>query len=77
MLVQQGVWHMSKESMPLAAGHLAAMVRASPVLSSWVDVEIKNFPGRVSSYEMALELVRAGAPDVAAFSVLGWNYRQF
>lgn len=76
-LVQQGVWHMSKESMPLAAGYLAAAVREDVRLSERCRVSIENFPGDVTPIEMAIRLLADGAPDVLGFSVLGWNVQQF
>lgn len=67
---------MSSESMPLAAGYLAATIRASPV-SDRCNVTILNFSGRNGPFEMALTLAKLGRADLVAFSVLGWNYRQF
>ncbi|PPK65224.1 radical SAM superfamily enzyme YgiQ (UPF0313 family) [Actinokineospora auranticolor] len=77
LIVQQGVWHMAKESMPLAAGYLAAVVRAHPELGSRCAVRILNFPGHLSPLEMAIKVLQAGVPDVIGFSVLGWNANQF
>ncbi|GAB3556031.1 radical SAM superfamily enzyme YgiQ (UPF0313 family) [Actinopolyspora lacussalsi] len=76
-LVQQGVWHMSRESMPLAAGYLAASVESDANLREECDVSIENFPGNLTPIEMAIQLLRGGVPDVVGFSVLGWNVRQF
>ncbi|MFC4563609.1 KedN5 family methylcobalamin-dependent radical SAM C-methyltransferase [Nocardiopsis mangrovi] len=76
-LVQQGVWHMSKESMPLASGYLAAAIRANERLDRNFRVSIENFPGDVSPWEMSVRLLSGGTPDVVGFSVLGWNVRQF
>src|SRR5229473_4856906 len=44
VIVQQGVWEMPKESMPLAAGYLKASA-ADPDLRGHVQVEIQNFGG--------------------------------
>lgn len=68
---------MSKESMPLAAGYLAASVEADENLSKEFRVSITNFPGNHTPLEMAVHLLRGGVPDVVGFSVLGWNVRQF
>jgi radical SAM superfamily enzyme YgiQ (UPF0313 family) len=76
-IVQQAVWHMSKESMPLAAGYLAAAIAADPSLSAECNVSIENFAGDITTVEMAIRLLRDGPPDVIGFSVLGWNVRQF
>ncbi|WP_305788027.1 KedN5 family methylcobalamin-dependent radical SAM C-methyltransferase [Symbioplanes lichenis] len=76
-IVQQGVWHMSKESMPLAAGYLAAMVRGDAGLSARCEVEILNYSGSVSLWEMATQLLSGAPADVLCFSVLGWNVKQF
>lgn len=74
-LVQQGVWHMAKESMPLAAGYLAAVTREQ--LGDRCDVRIFNASGSMTPLEMAVDVLRDGVPDVIGFSVLGWNVRQF
>ncbi|MEU0212252.1 KedN5 family methylcobalamin-dependent radical SAM C-methyltransferase [Streptomyces canus] len=76
-IIQQGVWHMSKESMPLAAGYLAAMLRSDPELSMRCKVEILNYSGATSPWEMATQLLGSDVPDILCFSVLGWNVRQF
>ncbi|XVV00797.1 KedN5 family methylcobalamin-dependent radical SAM C-methyltransferase [Actinosynnema sp. CA-248983] len=77
VLVQQGVWDMPLESMPLASGYLKAMVQADPVLRERVSVEICNFRGNATHGEMANRLCAGELPDVLAFSVLGWNQRAF
>lgn len=77
VLVQQGVWDMPLESMPLAAGYLKAMILADPDLCDRVEVTICNFRGGVTHGEMADRLFADGVPDVLAFSVLGWNQRAF
>jgi radical SAM C-methyltransferase len=76
-LVQQGVWDMPLESMPLAAGYLKAMALADPCVRERADIEIVNFRGGATHVQMAAELFGAGAPDVLAFSALGWNVRAF
>ncbi|CCH31872.1 Radical SAM domain-containing protein [Saccharothrix espanaensis DSM 44229] len=77
VLVQQGVWDMPLESMPLASGYLKAMALADPVLRDRVRIEICNFRGRVTHGEMANRLFAGDPPDVLAFSVFGWNQRAF
>jgi radical SAM C-methyltransferase len=77
-LVQQGVWNMPLESMPLAAGYLKAVVLNDQELANAYDVEIRNFRGETTAATMAKNLFGGGrVPDVLAFSVLGWNYRVF
>ncbi|WP_322778110.1 KedN5 family methylcobalamin-dependent radical SAM C-methyltransferase [Frankia sp. Cas4] len=76
-LVQQGVWDMPKESMPLAAGFLKSMVMEDVELRQSVTVEICNFRGGVTHGEMARSLFSRTLPDILAFSVLGWNVRAF
>lgn len=76
-LVQQGVWAMALESMPLAAGYLKATALEDERIAREVDIQIHNFDGGVTLFEMANVLFRDGAPDVLAFSVLGWNYQTF
>ncbi len=76
-LLQQGVWDMPLESMPLASGYLKAMVSSDDYLRSRVDATIHNFRGGVTLMKMAVEVFNAGAPDVICFSVLGWNYQKF
>ena len=76
-LVQQGVWDMPLESMPLAAGYLKATALADPELAGRVDIRIGNFPGGRTHVQMADTLFDGDLPDVLAFSVLGWNFRSF
>ncbi|MFE0025670.1 KedN5 family methylcobalamin-dependent radical SAM C-methyltransferase [Amycolatopsis sp. NPDC059021] len=76
-LVQQGVWDMPLESMPLASGYLKASVLADDRLAGRVDVSIHNYNGGVTLMRMANSLFASGAPDILAFSVLGWNFREF
>jgi radical SAM C-methyltransferase len=76
-LVQQGVWDMEMESMPLAAGYLKAMVLTDERLRDNFDVEIINYRGGVTLTKMANEMFTGGAPDILACSIFGWNYRTF
>jgi radical SAM superfamily enzyme YgiQ (UPF0313 family) len=76
-LVQQGIWAMSLESMPLAAGYLKATALQDERIAAAVDIRIRNFDGSRTLFDMANTLLANGAPDVLAFSVLGWNYREF
>ncbi|WP_189214319.1 KedN5 family methylcobalamin-dependent radical SAM C-methyltransferase [Actinokineospora fastidiosa] len=76
-LVQQGVWAMSLESMPLASGYLKATALQQDDIAARADITIHNFDGGSTLFGMANDLFAAGAPDVIAFSVLGWNYQEF
>lgn len=76
-LVQQGVWAMHLESMPLASGYLMATALQDQRIAAEADIAIRNFDGGATLFGMANELFHDGAPDVLAFSVLGWNYREF
>src|SRR5919197_2264614 len=77
-LIQQGVWVMSLESMPLASGYLKATALADERIREEVDIEIFNFDGGATLTGLAQRLFGEGeVPDVLAFSVLGWNYRTF
>ncbi|WP_326557444.1 KedN5 family methylcobalamin-dependent radical SAM C-methyltransferase [Micromonospora sp. NBC_01796] len=77
VLVQQGVWDMPLESLPLASGYLKAMVLGDAELRDQVSVDICNFRGRVTHGEMAARLFAGQIPDVIGFSVFGWNQRAF
>jgi radical SAM C-methyltransferase len=77
VLVQQGVWDMPLESMPLAASYLKASLLAEADLADEVNCSIANFKGGASTDLMATTLFREGVPDLLAFSVFGWNYRSF
>ncbi|WP_409464564.1 KedN5 family methylcobalamin-dependent radical SAM C-methyltransferase [Amycolatopsis sp. GA6-003] len=68
---------MSLESMPLASGYLKATALADERVAAAAEIEIRNFDGGATLFGMANELFADGAPDVLAFSVLGWNYREF
>jgi radical SAM C-methyltransferase len=76
-IVQQGVWDMPKESMPLAAGYLKATAQQSDVIRDEMDIRIFNFGGGDSVTVMAETMFAEGTPDVIAFSVLGWSYYSF
>lgn len=76
-LVQQGIWDMPLESMPLASAYLKAMALADPVLQDRTDIRIHNFRGGVTNAAIANAIFGGDLPDLLAFSVLGWNYRSF
>ncbi|HEX5114228.1 MAG TPA: KedN5 family methylcobalamin-dependent radical SAM C-methyltransferase [Pseudonocardiaceae bacterium] len=76
-IVQQGVWSMALQSMPLAAGYMKSMILADDDLRSAVDVRIHNFDGADNLARMAAEVFSDDPPDVLAFSVFGWNLRRF
>lgn len=76
-LVQQGIWNMPLESMPLASGYLKAAASSDPRLQGRVDIRIYNFRGGVTLMQMANDIFSDGVPDIIALSVLGWNFRQF
>jgi hypothetical protein len=76
-IIQQGVWDMPKESMPLSAGYLKAAALADERIRAEMDVRIFNFGGGDSLTTMAETIFSHGVPDVLAFSVFGWNYRSF
>ncbi|MFE5565683.1 KedN5 family methylcobalamin-dependent radical SAM C-methyltransferase [Amycolatopsis japonica] len=75
VLVQQGVWAMPLESMPLAAGYLKAAVDADVRLNGSVQCEIVNLRGGQSVGAANSLIFGAGTPDVLAISVFGWNFR--
>lgn len=76
-IVQQGVWDMPLESVPLAAGYLKASAMADETICAATEIEIHNFRGKVTHTEMAFKLFRQEIPDVIAFSVFGWNFSAF
>ncbi|MEM5584760.1 KedN5 family methylcobalamin-dependent radical SAM C-methyltransferase [Roseibium sp. AS2] len=76
-LVQQGVWDMPVETMPLAMGYLKAMVDADDLLGREVDVRIANFGGGATLQQMVRRLFSGPMPDILAFSVFGWNIQSF
>jgi len=76
-IVQQGVWDMPKESMPLAAGYLKAAAMGCEDIRDNLDIRIFNFGGGDTVTVMGETLFAEGAPDVMAFSVFGWSYHPF
>ena len=76
-IVQQGVWDMPKESMPLAAGYLKAAALQHDAIRAEMDVRIFNFGGGDSVTTVAETIFGEGWPDVLSFSVFGWNYYSF
>jgi len=76
-LVQRGVWDMDRQSMPLAAGYLKAIVDAADVGAA-VATRVFNFGGGDSVLKMARQLFfDQPPPDAIGFSVLGWNFDDF
>lgn len=76
-ILQQGVWDMPFESMPLAAGYLKSTAYADARIEAGADIRICNYRGAVTLPMMAADLFKDNMPDVLACSVLGWNYRAF
>jgi radical SAM superfamily enzyme YgiQ (UPF0313 family) len=75
-LVQQGVWAMPLESMPLAVGYLKAAVDADEVLRQEFDTTIVNLRGATSVGTAVSAVFGDVVPDVLAVSVFGWNFRE-
>src|SRR5260370_9440806 len=72
-LVQQGVWAMPLESMPLAMGYLKAAVDTDEVLRGECETTIVNLRG-ATPVGTAMSAVFAHAvPAVSTISVFGWN----
>jgi radical SAM C-methyltransferase len=76
-LLQQGVWDLPLESMPLASGYIKAAALGDERIRRQADVKILNFRGGDTLMEMAQEVFKHDPPDVMGFSVLGWNFREF
>jgi radical SAM superfamily enzyme YgiQ (UPF0313 family) len=76
-IVQQGIWDMPKESMPLAAGYLKAAALACEPIRDEMDIHILNFGGGHAVTVMAETMFSGDPPDIIAFSVFGWNYHPF
>jgi radical SAM superfamily enzyme YgiQ (UPF0313 family) len=76
-IVQQGVWDLPLESMPLAAGYLKAAALGDERIRRQTDITLHNFRGGDRLITMAHEIFRHHPPDIIAFSVLGWNFREF
>jgi radical SAM superfamily enzyme YgiQ (UPF0313 family) len=76
-LVQQGIWDMPLESMPLASGYLKSTALSDDRIADAYDINIRNFRGGITLSSMAYDLFHERVPDVLAFSVLGWNFRTF
>jgi radical SAM superfamily enzyme YgiQ (UPF0313 family) len=75
-LVQQGVWAMPLESMPLAMGYLKAAVDADEVLRDECDTTIVNLRGATPIGTAMSAVFAEAVPDVLAISVFGWNFRE-
>jgi radical SAM superfamily enzyme YgiQ (UPF0313 family) len=76
-IVQQGVWDMPLESLPLAAGYLKAMADGDPAVRALHDIAIRNMRGGLTHVQMANLLFDGELPQIMAFSALGWNVRTF
>nr|WP_228563635.1 KedN5 family methylcobalamin-dependent radical SAM C-methyltransferase [Catenulispora rubra] len=77
VLVQQGIWDMPLESMPLASAYMRATALADERLRADTRIEIHNFRGGTTNAMMANDLFTGAVPDVLAFSVMGWNQQSF
>jgi radical SAM C-methyltransferase len=75
-LVQQGVWAMPLESMPLAMGYLKAAVDADEGLRGECETTIVNLRGGTSVGTTMSAVFAEAVPDVLAISVFGWNFRE-
>jgi len=75
-LVQQGVWAMPLESMPLAIGYLKAAVDADEILAAEYDTRIINLRGGNTLGTSIAAVFGETVPDVLAISVFGWNFRE-
>jgi radical SAM superfamily enzyme YgiQ (UPF0313 family) len=76
-LVQQGVWDLPLESMPLASGYLKAAALNDDRIRHRVNIKIFNFNGGDTLTKMAQAIFSHDPPDVMGFSVFGWNFREF
>jgi radical SAM C-methyltransferase len=79
-LAQQAVWDIEAtghESMPLACAFLKAAAAADERIASEADLRIFNFGGADTTLSVTRRMLLAGAPDMAAFSIFGWNYHLF
>lgn len=76
-LVHQGIWDMTKYSMPLALGYLKAYALADPRLAEAFEFRIHNYRGPDRPIKMVPEVVLEDTPDILACSVFGWNFRNF
>ena len=75
LIVQQSVWEMPLESMPLAAGYLKSYALKHEDIRSNFEIHIRSFHGGHNALDMAKNLFMGKTPpDVLCFSVLGWNY---
>lgn len=75
-LVQQGVWAMPLESMPLAIGYLKAAIDADELLRGEYETVIVNLGGATPISTMMAAVFAETIPDVLAISVFGWNFRE-
>jgi radical SAM C-methyltransferase len=75
-LVQQGVWAMPLESMPLAAGYLKAAIDADEFLREACTATIVNLRGGTDIGTVMSAIFGNSVPDVLAISVFGWNFRE-
>ncbi len=79
-LAQQAVWDIDdsgRESMPLACGYLKAAALGDPDLQRELDLRIFNFGGADTTLSVIQRMLLPELPDIAAFSIFGWNYNMF
>ena len=76
-LGHQGLWDMQKLSMPLALGYLKSVALADSDIQDQVAIELFNYNTAHTVVRIASEMLMPHVPDIVAFSVFGWNFRNF
>lgn len=76
-MVQQSVWKVKVQSVPLAMGYLKAYALQNEVISDHFNLEIYSFNLAHSNKHIIEHLYMDGIPDIICFSVQGWNINNF
>ena len=76
-MIQQSVWKVKVQSVPLAMGYLKAYALQNKLIDENFRLEIYNFNLSHSNKHIINELLLSGIPDILCFSVQGWNVNNF
>ena len=76
-MIQQSVWKVKVQSVPLAMGYLKACALKNKIIADYFNLEIHSFNLAQSNKHIVNQLFMGGVPDIVCFSVQGWNINNF
>jgi len=79
-MAHHSVWDIDAtglESMPLGCSYLKAMAYKNENIRKEADIQISNFGGSTTTLKVLKEMLLSPQPNMACFSVFGWNFNLF